>query len=101
MAFNNTGNKVVLKGYVASDIIGVTDYSIEFELGVPRKSAVGERTMVDYLTIYANRKEVISFCKQHLRLNSNIVVKGEIRKFYNQEIKICSDDITLSSRSKR
>lgn len=101
MAFNNRGNRVALWGWVSSNISSPTDYAVEFTIAVPRKTAQGERTFVDQLTVYANQRAVCDFCKTHLQLNMRISVKGEIRKFYNGDIKICSDDITVSTNKKK
>lgn len=98
MAFNNPQNRVTLKGFVKSEMKDVTAYSIEFDISVPRKPAQGERQMTDLLSVYANKSSVIDFCKSHLKLNTPVIVKGEIRRFYNGKIHICSDDISIKSK---
>lgn len=98
MAFNNSQNRVTLKGFVKSEMKDITNFSIEFDLSVPRKAASGERQMTDLLSIYVNKSSVIEFCKSHLKLNTPIIVKGEIRRFYNDKIYICSDDISVKSK---
>ena len=100
MAFNNSANRVTLKGWVASELVSTTPYSVEFTIAVPRKVAQGERNYPDFLTVYANKTDVCSFCKSYLKQNTPIVVRGEIRKFYGGDIKICSDDITVSTKRK-
>lgn len=100
MSFNSTANRCTLKGYVSSDIVKVTDFSIEFIISVPRKSAQGMKTQTDDITVYVNKKEVCGFCQAHLKRSAPIIVKGEIRRFYDGNIKICSDNISLSSKEK-
>lgn len=100
MAFNNMGNKVTLKGYVSSEISQVSDYAIEFSISVPRKTHQGECTYSDSLTVYVNDYDTCQFCKTHFFKSLSIVVKGEIRRFYNGDIKICSDSIAILSRKK-
>lgn len=100
MAFNNIANKVSLKGYVSSDVEQATEYAVEFNITVPRKAAPGEKRFFDVFTVYVNNPIVCSFCQEHLKKSITITVKGEIRKFYNGDIKICSDDIQLSSKRK-
>lgn len=100
MAFNNNTNRVNLKGYVLSDVEQTNEYSVEFQIAVPRKAAPGAKVYSDIFTVYVNNSAVCTFCKEHLKKSVTITVKGELRNFYNGDIKICSDDIQLSSKKK-
>ena len=84
MTFNNSSNKVRVIGFIVSDIKNLSAYAIEFLIAVPRKAKKGEQ----------------SFNDVHLRKGSVIVVKGELRTFKDNNVKICSSDITISSQNK-
>lgn len=60
----------------------------------------GEQSFNDVFTVYVNEESTISFTRNHLRKGSVIVVKGELRTFKDNNVKICSSDITISSQNK-
>ena len=95
MTFNNSSNKVRVIGFIVSDIKNLSAYAIEFLIAVPRKAKKG-----DVFTVYVNEESTISFARNHLRKGSVIVVKGELRTFKDNNVKICSSDITISSQNK-
>ena len=97
MTFNNSSNKVRVIGFIVSDIKNLSAYAIEFLIAVPRKAKKGFN---DVFTVYVNEESTISFTRNHLRKGSVIVVKGELRTFKDNNVKICSSDITISSQNK-
>lgn len=100
MTFNNSSNKVRVIGFIVSDIKNLSAYVIEFLIAVPRKTKKGEQSFNDVFTVYVNEESTISFTRNHLRKGSVIVVKGELRTFKDNNVKICSSDITISSQNK-
>lgn len=64
------------------------------------KAKKGEQSFNDVFTVYVNEESTISFTRNHLRKGSVIVVKGELRTFKDNNVKICSSDITISSQNK-
>lgn len=100
MTFNNSSNKVRVIGFIVSDIKNLSAYAIEFLIAAPRKAKKGEQSFNDVFTVYVNEESTISFARNHLRKGSVIVVKGELRTFKDNNVKICSSDITISSQNK-
>lgn len=97
MAFNNPANKCNMTGYIVGDINQVNEYAIEFLLRVKRKGKPGEKVYFDTFTIYVSNTNTVAFCKTQLRANLPIQVKGEIRIWKDNSIKICCDEIILKS----
>ena len=100
MLFNNSSNKIRIIGFLVSEVKIINAYAIEFLISVPRKVKKGEQGFNDVFTVYANEASTISFAKNHLHKGSVIVVKGELRTFKDNNVKICSSDITISSQNK-
>lgn len=100
MLFNNSSNKIRIIGFLVSEVKIINAYAIEFLIAVPRKVKKGEQSFNDVFTVYVNEESTISFARNHLRKGSVIVVKGELRTFKDNNVKICSSDITISSQNK-
>lgn len=100
MLFNNSSNKIRIIGFLVSEVKILNAYAIEFLIAVPRKAKKGEQSFNDVFTVYVNEESTISFTRNHLRKGSVIVVKGELRTFKDNNVKICSSNITISSQNK-
>lgn len=66
----------------------------------PERLKKASKSFNDVFTVYVNEESTISFARNHLRKGSVIVVKGELRTFKDNNVKICSSDITISSQNK-
>lgn len=97
MSFNNPDNRCNLTGYIVGDLQSVDDSSLEFKLNVQRKTKPGGKVWYDTFNVIVYNKNTIAFCKNQLRSNMTIQVKGEIRNWYDGTVKICCEQITIKS----
>ncbi len=100
MQFKSKTNAIKLIGYVNSlpQISNASQYAIEFKLTVPRPCDKGERQYYDVINVYVSDHNTVLFCKNNLQKGQTIIVKGELRKFKeNNTYKVCSSDISIQS----
>ena len=102
MIFKSKTNSVKLAGYVNTEpqISDVSQYTVEFQMAVPRPASKGERQYHDCVCVFVSDYSTVKFCKENLQNGKTICVKGELRKFKDGSFKVCSSDVTLSSNLK-
>lgn len=91
MKFNNSNNRITIRGVVTSDI-SESSNSISFDIKVIRPSS-GVKQAYDIFTVYINDIEKIRNCKANVVKGVALQVKGEMRKFYDDKWRLCVDTI--------
>lgn len=99
MNFNNTNNRCTLTGYICSDFLyNDKGTSLEFRMGVERKAdVIGGKNYTDYFTVFVCKRQIISLLQTLGRKGCIITVKGEIRNWADNTIKICAEVVTIKA----